>query len=70
MLRPLNTRPDKLGSLFYSMPIHLDERHRLHSVGSMPELISIEPLGDESHDSESVLRARQIVEVGGLCVKR
>lgn len=44
------------------MPLHVDEQHRGHGVGSIAELILHEPLRDESPASESKLPAEQTVE--------
>jgi hypothetical protein len=46
-----------LGDLFYNMPLHVNEQHRVLGVGSLAELILHEPLRDESPASESELPA-------------
>ena len=48
------------------MPLHVDEQHGRHSVGSLAELISHEPFRDELHASESNLSAPQAVEAGAI----
>jgi len=55
-----------LGYLFYNLPLHVDEQHGGHSVGSMAELISHESLREEAHASESDLSALQVVEAGKI----
>jgi len=55
-----------LGYLFYNIPIHVDEQHERHGVGSLSEVISNEPLRDESHASESELPALQTLEAGEI----
>ena len=52
--------------LFYTMPLHLDEQHGGHSVGSLAELLSHEPLRDDSPASESELSALQAVKAGAI----
>jgi hypothetical protein len=52
--------------LFHNMPLHVDEQHGRHGVGSLAELISNEPLRGESHVSESDLSALQAVEAGEI----
>jgi hypothetical protein len=44
-----------LGYLFYNLTLHVDEQHGGDGVGSLAELISNEPLRDESHASKSDL---------------
>src|SRR5258708_20663462 len=55
-----------LGDLFYNMPLHVNEQHRVLGVGSMAELILHEPLRDESPASESELPAGQTMAAGAI----
>ena len=64
--RHLVSRLSYLVYLFYNMPLHVDEQHRVLGVGSMAELILHEPLRDESHASESELPAEQTMEAGAI----